>query len=276
MKKRIKILICIIVILNIKLFSQIIILKTYSDTAFVKNHIVFWDFNDSLPNGNYVLYNNAPNLKSTLPIIYGQFKDKKRAGIFLYYSNYEGKTFIKSIKNYRDGKLHGFTQDWYFGNTISLTGEYFENKKNGEWKTYYKNGNVESITNYKMDTLSNWIFYYKSGQVKSTGSYSIFSSDTIRLFNTSNKLIYEGIYSSGKFNSWKKFNENGIIIKESMGEFNSIEGKLMEIMTSDYQCFSCLYLTPEPYNGFVIEYLNSKPMKSVYKNGNVSILSTHL
>jgi hypothetical protein len=263
----IKILVCIGLIVNIRLFSQITILKTYTDKSFVKDNVGSWDFNDSLSDGHYILYNNPPNIKTSLPIISGQFKFGKRQGVFLYYSSKGEKTFIKSIKNYKDGKLNGYVQNLHFVNSISLTGEYIDNKKNGEWKTYYKNGNIESIIYYNMDTLKSWNFFYINGQVKSTGTYSIYTSDTIRRYNESNKLLYEGIYSFGKLTSWRKFDTKGMTIKEAKGVFDSTLSNLMETMTSDYSCFSCLHLSPEPYNGFVIEYLGGKYVKTEYKNG---------
>ncbi len=97
---------------------------------------------------------------------------KKKGGEFLFtgYSA-NGIIYSKGLYNIKGGKEGNW--EFYSSNGV-LTGKgsYTENKANGEHISYYNNSEIESITQYKNDTVTGYYsLFYKNGQLKRQGWY---------------------------------------------------------------------------------------------------------
>jgi antitoxin component YwqK of YwqJK toxin-antitoxin module len=103
-----------------------------------------------------------------------------------------------------------------------------QGKKNGEFKTYFKNGNLEMVGQIK-DNLNQgkWTYYYKSGQIESEG---IFKDDlpdgNCRWFYENGNLREEGNYVKGnREGRWIMYDEKGKIKEKKTLEKNRVIDK---------------------------------------------------
>lgn len=77
-----------------------------------------------------------------------------------YYLDKEGKKYGIYETRYDSGQL------WKYLN------KYVHGKAEGQWKSYYKNGNPWTFTQYVNDkNHGEWINYYESGQLQAIGKY---------------------------------------------------------------------------------------------------------
>lgn len=97
-----------------------------------------------------------------------------------------------------DGKTEKITTKWDESGTQIKEEFYVSNKKkmikNGFYKSYYKNGQMESEGNYTDGKQhGSWKYYYENSQLQSEGSF--------------NNDIPTGI--------WKEYDEDGNLISEN-------------------------------------------------------------
>jgi uncharacterized protein (TIGR02145 family) len=121
---------------------------------------------------------------------------------------------------------------------------------NGEWKTFYESGKLESVGNYKDgEQNGKWEWYYESGKLKSVGNYK------------DGKAHGEsrGFYEDGKLQSVGNY-KNWILDgkQETYGE----DGKLKAVV---------IYKNGAIEDGKVEKYDNNKKLQSVeiYKKGKI-------
>ena len=70
------------------------------------------------------------------------------------------------------GKKNGIFKTYYLNGQLEKSGYLNNNKNEGEWKYYYPNGQLESYGNFKNDIPEGkWEFYYKNGIKKCEGDY---------------------------------------------------------------------------------------------------------
>ena len=131
-----------------------------------------------------------------------------------YYSD----TVLKSKCHYKDGKKNGKVISYYNNknHNIEYEGEYIDNIKNGEWKTYYENGNQE------------FIGYYKNGVI----------NGKCKEYNNLGKLVFDGKYKKGiKWNGKERIiydcNQKKIIIERKYSE-----GKALCVEYYEHKKFS--------------------------------------
>ena len=158
-------------------------IEKYSDGKISKEYL-YPDKNDTL---DYSIYEYFPNGKISFQ---GTVENGKFVGVKLnYYDNGSIKSIDsiinpctldycccdgKVLKYYRNGKL-----DQTFENrngvangmvtlydndslgTLSETFNYKNDKKDGEYKSFYKSGKIYSLGAYKNDTLAGDIYYFK-------------------------------------------------------------------------------------------------------------------
>ena len=71
-------------------------------------------------------------------------------------------------------KRNGIVQGYYDMSQINLWYEHFifNGKKEGEYKSYYRDGQLEEICNYKNNNMEGeYKYYYKNGQIWGTRNY---------------------------------------------------------------------------------------------------------
>lgn len=76
----------------------------------------------------------------------GFYKNKKRDGEWLYYSENQGAVIL--LETYSNGVLDGLCVSYYETGVPQFEGRYKNGTKVGEWKTYSPEGDVVSVDSY--------------------------------------------------------------------------------------------------------------------------------
>jgi hypothetical protein len=124
-------------------------LHYYTDTSFLSESKPFsFDLKDTLPDGKYyVFYNKSKVGKLSKIRIYAEYRNMVRNGLYIEYQQH----YIYQSR-YVNGKLEGQYYQYCLRekDTIVLQkGNYSNDKKVGEWITFYENsGRVSKIENY--------------------------------------------------------------------------------------------------------------------------------
>lgn len=133
---------------------------------------------------------------------------------------------IKDGLIFRQGEFKPYTgivKDTIQGKRIEY--EVVDGKKNGKFKTYFKNGRLEMIGQIKENlNQGKWTYYYQSGKVESEG---IFKDDlpdgTWKWFYENGNLREEGVYVKGnREGKWILYDANGKVKEEKMLQKNQI------------------------------------------------------
>jgi TonB family protein len=110
----------------------------------------------------------------------------KRTGKWLY-KNKEGKK--TGITFYKEGKNHGEYLRWE-NDTLIEQGRYDMDKKVGDWKKWYTNGNKDSEGAYIAgERNGEWKFYHKSGQISARENYLNGEAISAEWFNENGESI---------------------------------------------------------------------------------------
>jgi antitoxin component YwqK of YwqJK toxin-antitoxin module len=100
-----------------------------------------------------------------------------------------------------------------------------EGKKSGEFKTYFKSGQLEMIGQIKENlNQGKWTYYYQSGQVESEGTFKDDLPDgKWKWFYENGNIKEEGNYVKGdREGRWMLYDEEGKIKEERMLKKNQI------------------------------------------------------
>lgn len=124
-------------------------------------------------------------------------------------------TDIPCVANDTDATVNSFVTIYYGNsNQVKSEGTYMNGMKNGEWKTYYPNGNLKFDGKYRLGQIDGfWNIYYENGNLHSHGQFE--DCQRISLWNhfyedRSNALKYEGGYANGKkTGTWKSYTIEG-------------------------------------------------------------------
>ena len=110
-----------------------------------------------------------------------------------YYIDSEGKRLLKTIGKYKKGEKEGTWKEYYLNGQLQEIAKYENGKLEGKYKSYYRNKKLESEGEFeKGNKEGTWIFYYENGEKKSEGKYR----------------------DDEKVRKWKYYNTNGKIDKE--------------------------------------------------------------
>ncbi len=78
-----------------------------------------------------------------------------------------------SIENYKDGKLEGFSEEYYENRKLDDKGNYKNGLREGLWEFFYESGSLMSIENYKDGKFEGLREeYYENGQLSFRGTYT--------------------------------------------------------------------------------------------------------
>ena len=96
----------------------------------------------------------------------------------------------------KDGqKVAVFEKEYYDDGNILKEGPLTDNKRNGKWKIYYRDGQIRNIVNYKNGVLN----------------------DTIIGYNENGTLKFRGIFKDGlKSGTWLIYDDNGKFLKNQV------------------------------------------------------------
>ena len=154
-------------------------------------------------------------------------------GIYIIFSslkNFDFKHFFSKKENFNKTEIKGLLKN---------------NLKYGEWKKFFKTGEIYEIKNYLNDTLNGiHIVYEKDGKLKLSEKYRKgIKVDTFKLYSNGELNLIEFRDSLGKLQGEFRVYENGKISQighKKNGEFHgkfefydSKSGKLVEISEYD-------------------------------------------
>lgn len=99
------------------------------------------------------------------------------------------------------GKKNGTFRTYYLDGQVEKTGFVVNNENIGTWKYYYPDGQMESEGNFEDNKPDGeWVSYYLNGNKKSEGSYRAGEQDGIWTFyDESGEIVNQVIYQDGKF-----------------------------------------------------------------------------
>lgn len=148
------------------------------------------------------------------------------------------RTSHLNFKLGEDGLIYNTNNDRLFTGTIIDTADVViefqvvKGKKNGSFKTYYLNGQIEKsgyiINN---DNVGEWKYYYPNGQIESRGNFenNIPEGKWVSYYKDGN-IKCEGKYKNGKQDdNWIYYNENGQIINIKLFKNGVFVNKLQNL-----------------------------------------------
>lgn len=177
----------------------------------------------SIENKKYkkVVDKNIKKIEAFLPLAYDKWEEIMRENIWTI----DGKNVtlsanfldrkVEGIGEATDGKFNGIWRFYKSSGRLNSVGRFNEEEKRvGEWKWYYDNGNVQELANYENGLLEGqYVGYYKNKTVnyqanyvagKLEGPYQYYNN---RGAMTQNKNFKEGVLN-GRYESFHKAGES--------------------------------------------------------------------
>jgi len=177
--------------------------------------VTFWDngnlhqdgtYRDGRKHGYFKIYNRKGDLLTVEKYDNGDLLiDAREVAEVDIRTDYYPDGKVKTVAGFRNGKPEGIRREYdRSGKVIAaytyengvLTGEGIiddQMQKNGEWKSYYPGGTLQSKGEYRNGKrVGPWFFYYKEGTVQQQGNYN-------------DRGNYEG--------EWKWFYETGALLR---------------------------------------------------------------
>ena len=110
-----------------------------------------------------------------------------------YYTDLEGKRYPKTVGEYKKGEKEGTWKEYYINGELQEVAKYENGKLEGEYKSYYRNKKLESEGEFEEGNKEGKsIYYYENGEKKAEGKYK----------------------ENEKVKKWKYYNPNGKLNKE--------------------------------------------------------------
>ncbi|WP_152286754.1 toxin-antitoxin system YwqK family antitoxin [Flavicella marina] len=82
--------------------------------------------------------------------------------------------YVINKRQYEDGDHQGEWRTYYENGQLTIIGKWNYGKRDGEWKKYHENGKLESIGKYKNGkTVGEWKLYDKNGKLIETKEFEI-------------------------------------------------------------------------------------------------------
>ena len=157
-------------------------------------------FIDDKPTGKFVYYYPKSNKIKAISI----FDHKRNTAIT--------KVFSKTGKRLMEGKVWKELRDstWVYydeRDSVIAIENYYHGKKDGAFKTFFKNGKLLELKTYKNDSLNGrWIKYYDNGLEKENCMYkNNLHHGKATFYFPSGKVDAEGIYLNDLKDGWWEF-----------------------------------------------------------------------
>lgn len=174
--------------------------------------------------------------------------------------------FEAQIKN-GDTIKNGYFKHFYqYSKGLYEEGSFINNKKNGQFITYYENGDIHWLRNYTNNALEGKEeFYNNFGALQFTGLYTIIDS---------NKTQYKAFYPSGNLKRTIELNNNLFhnveVIYAENGDplsFKTFENGVLNgafwIKNNKKELLQKGYYADNKLNGTVVSYYDGNRLKSV-------------
>ncbi|MEN9343675.1 MAG: hypothetical protein RLZZ453_462 [Chlamydiota bacterium] len=127
--------------------------KTLSTLVTISNGIVEGEITEFNPNG-------------TIKSIYHLIDGKKHGEEKEYYPHEKGaKAQVKLLLNWNEDKIQGIVKTWYPSGQLESQKEVLDNKKQGSFFAWYKNGDLMLTEEYENDLLIKGAYYQKGDKV---------------------------------------------------------------------------------------------------------------
>lgn len=135
--------------------------------------------------------------KSGKPAAEGWYIQREKDSVWTYYSEFDGT--IRVREPYRQGSLEGTVSSYYPDGEISEEVNWQQNRKEGEWRQYYKTGSPRLNGHYKNDQLNGpYEVYYADSSIKIRGNYlDNLSHGTWTYYDESGKALFSMEFSHG-------------------------------------------------------------------------------
>ena len=126
---------------------------TYKDNILISQK--HWT-EDGLDNGEFILFYKNGDI-----LLRGDLKDNKFEGEFIEYGYFGTKDIYHkhSLRNYRDGKLHGEFIRYFDTGDVNMVGNYIYGNLEGNYTYYDKDGKIYWEGTYDDDVLINETSY---------------------------------------------------------------------------------------------------------------------
>lgn len=159
----------------------------------------------------------------------GYFKNGKKDSTWTEYLGYQRKGFEK---NYLNDQLHG-TSIYYYDqeysyDRVQAIENYKYGVKDGEWKYFFYNRQVEKEFIYKNGFLDGpYVEYYRNGQKREEGSFKVDQRDGkwLAFFETGGLESIGSYFRDQKTGIWKYFSPNGTLLSEGPFKNDLREGQ---------------------------------------------------
>lgn len=160
------------------------------------------------------------------------FKDGQRHGVAEEYYNDTGK--LRALINYKNGTFDGEFKSYYPNGNIQIEANYKNGVIDGAYKEYYDNKSIKIIGNYKESLQDGeWRIYLGNGKLKSLVNYKDGALNGIKedyyangnlwtrrgFENNTQEGVYEVYYENGS-PQFKAVVRNGVIVEEQKFDGN--------------------------------------------------------
>jgi antitoxin component YwqK of YwqJK toxin-antitoxin module len=215
-------------------------LKNGVRKTYFEKEILIENFKDDIKDGNTYYYSNDGKLIRIIPfengLENGISKEFDKDSVIIEITEYQrGMVINRERINRKDknGLKQGVWKTFWDNDKTKWEGVYFNDKKNGFFKTYSPEGNLLTIEKYINDELQTDVpelrklevrtDYYPDGKIKTVGSYNNGIAEGVRReYNRDGTIEQSYIFSKGKIigmgivdekglkqGKWTEFYENG-------------------------------------------------------------------
>jgi antitoxin component YwqK of YwqJK toxin-antitoxin module len=192
------------------------------------------EYKNGVEHGYFKEYTEDGNLVLTSKYIDGVLQEDVSELVKLdikreYYSNGN----VKIVASYKDDVPEGVRREYNEDGTIAegfifskgiVVGEGIideEGIRDGDWKEFYRSGQLKSIGKYdKGKRIGEWKFYHPNGKIEQIGSYSADGKEegTWSWYFATGELLREETYYMGMIDGYSiEYDEYGVVIAE--GEY---------------------------------------------------------
>ena len=110
--------------------------------------------------------------------------------------NVDGKAIEYEVV---DGIKNGSFKTFYQNGNLEMKGQIENNKNTGKWSYYFEDGTLESEGNFEDDLVEGkWVWYYPSGKLKETADYKNgLRNGKLVMYDSQGKIDSEKIFEKG-------------------------------------------------------------------------------
>jgi antitoxin component YwqK of YwqJK toxin-antitoxin module len=147
---------------------------------------------------------------------------------------FPGTRIIRAKKTYKNGKLNGLYEEWYFDGNLFIRCEYKDGKFNGLYQSWHPNGQLYRNYNYKNGELNDiQMEYYPNGKLELEANYRNGEADGLyREWYDDGQQFMKCWYNNGKLEGlYKLWWDNGQLKEESTYKNGDI--KIYQVWNSD-------------------------------------------